>query len=98
MTQISASAAVWAIVFGFSAPWVGLLIARFGVRFTMLSAAGASALTLLGIKATPALRPGTWTRSETEYRRPGPRMPGRSRGKSWGPSRAVLLENDPDGL
>jgi len=51
MTQISASAAVWAIVFGLSAPLVGLLIARFGVRFTMLSAACASALTLLGFSA-----------------------------------------------
>lgn len=48
MTQISGSAAVWAIVFGFSAPLVGLLIARFGVRATMLSAAAASGLVLVG--------------------------------------------------
>ncbi len=48
MTEISSSAAVWAIVFGFSAPLVGLLIARFGVRATMLSAAAASGLVLIG--------------------------------------------------
>ena len=51
MTQISASAAVWAIVFGLSAPLVGLLIARFGVRATMLSAAAASGFTLIGFAA-----------------------------------------------
>lgn len=48
MTQISGSAAVWAIVFGFSAPLVGMLIARFGIRATMLSAAAASGLVLIG--------------------------------------------------
>jgi len=30
MTQISAAAALWAIVYGFSGPVIGILIARFG--------------------------------------------------------------------
>jgi MFS family permease len=39
MTQISVSAAIFAIVFGLSSPAVGMLFARFGARKTMLAAA-----------------------------------------------------------
>jgi MFS family permease len=49
MTQISGAAAIWAIVFGFSGPLVGVLIARFGARSTMLAAALVAALGLLGL-------------------------------------------------
>ena len=55
MTQISAGAALWAIVYGFSGPVVGLLIARFGVTKTMLAAAFISSLTLLGYATMQAL-------------------------------------------
>ena len=55
MTQISAGAALWAIVYGFSGPVIGLLIARFGVPKTMLSAAGISSLTLIGYASVQAL-------------------------------------------
>jgi MFS family permease len=55
MTQISAGAALWAIVYGFSGPVVGLLIARFGVTRTMLAAAFISSLTLLGYASMQAL-------------------------------------------
>ena len=48
MTQISAGAALWAIVYGFSGPVIGVLIARFGVTKTMLAAACISSLTLVG--------------------------------------------------
>lgn len=47
MTQISAGAALWAIVYGFSSPVIGLLIARFGVTRTMLGAAVLSSVTLV---------------------------------------------------
>jgi MFS family permease len=47
MTQISLGAALWAVVYGFSGPVVGLLIARFGVAATMLAAAVISSITLL---------------------------------------------------
>lgn len=55
MTQISAGAALWAIVYGFSGPVIGLLIARFGVTRTMLAAAVISSLTLLGYASMQAL-------------------------------------------
>jgi len=48
MTQISGSGAVWAIVFGFSGPLIGVLISRFGARKTMLAAAALASLTNLG--------------------------------------------------
>jgi len=48
MTQISAGAALWAIVYGFSGPVIGVLIARFGVTKTMFAAACISSLTLVG--------------------------------------------------
>ncbi|UCD86016.1 MAG: MFS transporter [Deltaproteobacteria bacterium] len=49
MTQISISAAIWAIFFGFSSPVVGWLIARYGARKTMLTAAVLASLTNLGL-------------------------------------------------
>ncbi|MEW6440452.1 MAG: MFS transporter [bacterium] len=55
MTQVSSAAALWAIVFGFSAPVVGTLIARFGVRKTMLTAAVCSSLSLLGLASVKNL-------------------------------------------
>ncbi len=55
MMQIGGSAAVWAIVFGFSGPLVGLLIARFGARKTMLIAAALASLTNLGFAAMQKL-------------------------------------------
>lgn len=55
MTQISAGAALWAIVYGFSGPVIGLLIARFGVTRTMLGAAVISSLTLIGYASVQAL-------------------------------------------
>ena len=48
VTQISLGAALWAIVYGFSGPLIGVLIARFGVCRTMLGAALVSGLTLVG--------------------------------------------------
>jgi len=47
MTEISGSAAVFAIAMGFSNPLVGSLFARFGPRKVMFFAAGMSVLTLL---------------------------------------------------
>ena len=55
MTQISAAAALWAIVYGFSGPVIGILIARFGVMKTMLGAAVVSSLTLVGYASIQAL-------------------------------------------
>jgi MFS family permease len=55
MTQISAAAALWAIVYGFSGPVIGILIARFGVTRTMLGAAVLSSLTLVGYASIQAL-------------------------------------------
>lgn len=55
MTQISAAAALWAIVYGFSGPVIGILIARFGVMKTMLGAAVISSLTLVGYASIQAL-------------------------------------------
>ena len=55
MTQISAAAALWAIVYGFSGPVIGILIARFGVMKTMLGAAVISSLTLVGYASIRAL-------------------------------------------
>jgi MFS family permease len=47
MTQISISAALFAITMGLSNPLVGSLFARFGARGTMLGAAAVSVLTLV---------------------------------------------------
>ena len=55
MTQISAGAALWAIVYGFSGPVIGLLIARFGVMKTMLGAAVVSSVTLVGYASVHSL-------------------------------------------
>jgi MFS family permease len=55
MTQISVAAALWAIVYGFSGPVIGILIARFGVMKTMLGAAVISSLTLVGYASIQAL-------------------------------------------
>lgn len=55
MTQISAAAALWAIVYGFSGPVIGILIARFGVMETMLGAAIISSLTLVGYASIQSL-------------------------------------------
>ena len=55
MTQISAAAALWAIVYGFSGPVIGILIARFGVMKTMLGAAVISSLTLVGYASIQSL-------------------------------------------
>jgi MFS family permease len=55
MTQISAGAALWAVVYGFSGPVIGLLIARFGVMKTMLGSAVLSSLSLLGYASVHAL-------------------------------------------
>jgi len=51
MTEISGSAAVFAIAMGFSNPLVGTLFARFGPRNVMLFAAGITVLTSLGYAA-----------------------------------------------
>ncbi len=48
ITQISGSAAVFAIMLGFSNPLIGALFARFGARIVMLGAAGLTCLALLG--------------------------------------------------
>jgi MFS family permease len=47
MTEISISAALFAVVMGFSNPLVGFLFARFGARRTMLVAGALTALTSL---------------------------------------------------
>ncbi len=49
MTQISISAAIWAVFFGFSSPLIGWLIARFGARKTMLTAAALASVANLGL-------------------------------------------------
>jgi len=46
VTQISTAAAVWALVYGFSGPLIGLLIARFGATRTMAAAAALWSLAL----------------------------------------------------
>ena len=51
MTQISAGAALFAIVMGFSNPIVGQLFARFGARRTMLVAGALTTLALGGYAA-----------------------------------------------
>lgn len=51
MTQISAGAALFAIVMGLSNPVVGALFARFGARKTMLVAAALTTLSFLGYAA-----------------------------------------------
>ena len=48
MTQISAGAAVFAVVMGLSGPLIGVMIGRFGARTTMLIAAGVVVATTLG--------------------------------------------------
>ena len=48
MTQVSAGAAIFAIVMGLSNPLVGTLFARWGARTTMLTGATLLALTSLG--------------------------------------------------
>ncbi len=55
MTQVSAGAALWAIVYGFSGPVIGLLIGRFGVMKTMLGSAILSSLTLVGYASVQSL-------------------------------------------
>ena len=55
MTEISGAAALWAIVYGFSGPVIGMLIARFGVMKTMLGAAVISSLTLVGYASIQSL-------------------------------------------
>ncbi len=55
MTQISAGAALWAVVYGFSGPVIGLLIARFGVTKTMLGSAVLSAVSLIGYASIQSL-------------------------------------------
>jgi len=55
MTEISGAAALWAIVYGFSGPVIGILIARFGVMKTMLGAAVISSLTLVGYASIQSL-------------------------------------------
>ncbi|MBW1898985.1 MAG: MFS transporter [Deltaproteobacteria bacterium] len=45
LTQISVSAGIWAIVFGFSGPVIGFMIARFGARKIILTAAVVAGLT-----------------------------------------------------
>jgi MFS family permease len=47
LTQISVSAGIWAVVFGFSGPVIGFMIARFGVRRIILSAAVVAGLSNL---------------------------------------------------
>jgi MFS family permease len=51
MTQISAGVAILALTMGIASPLVGILIARFGVRKTMLVAAVLASLTYLGFAA-----------------------------------------------
>jgi MFS family permease len=49
ITQISGCAALWALVFGFSSPLIGVLISRFGALKTMLVCAVMASLPLLGL-------------------------------------------------
>ena len=55
VTQISSAAAVWALVYGFSGPLIGLLIARFGATRTMVAAAGLWSLALVWFASMQAL-------------------------------------------
>jgi MFS family permease len=51
MTQISAGVAIFAIMMGIASPLVGIMVARFGVRKTMLIAAMLVSLSNLGLAA-----------------------------------------------
>jgi MFS family permease len=55
ITQISAGAALFAIVMGFSNPLVGVLFARFGARATMLLAAAVTILTSVAYASVQSL-------------------------------------------
>jgi len=55
ITEISLSAALWAIIFGFSGPIVGSLISRFGARKIMLLAAILGSLINLGFASMSRL-------------------------------------------
>ena len=55
MTQISGSAAIFAIVMGFANPLVGSFFARVGARRTMLVAAGLTVVTSLAFAALQSL-------------------------------------------
>jgi MFS family permease len=55
MTQISAGAAIFAIVMGLSNPAVGILFARWGARRTMLTGATLLALTSIGYASLRSL-------------------------------------------
>ncbi len=55
VTQISTAAAVWALVYGFSGPLIGLLIARFGATRTMAAAAGLWSLAIVWFASMQAL-------------------------------------------
>jgi len=57
LTQISISAGIWAIVFGFSGPVIGFMIGRFGVRKIMLTAAVVAGITNFMFASMTAL----WT-------------------------------------
>jgi len=55
VTQISSGAALWALVYGFSGPFIGIFIARFGAHRTMLAAAVLWSLALVGYASVRAL-------------------------------------------
>ena len=55
VTQISVAAALWALVYGFSGPFIGVLIARVGVTQTMLVAAVVASLAQVGFASMQAL-------------------------------------------
>ena len=55
LTQISVSAGIWAIVFGFSGPVIGFMIARFGARKIILTAAVTAGLANLLFASLTAL-------------------------------------------
>ena len=57
MTQISVGVAIFAIMMGVASPVVGILVARFGVRKTMLVAAMLVSVSNLGLAAMQNL----WT-------------------------------------
>ena len=57
MTQISAGVAIFAIMMGIASPVVGILVARFGVRKTMLIAAILVSFSNLGL----AVMQNLWT-------------------------------------
>ena len=56
MTQISGSAGLWALVYGLSSPVVGVLIARAGLRKTMLVAVIIASAVNLGMALLTGLR------------------------------------------